>query len=102
MKKWALPVALATALVYMTLSVSAAACLFAHHSHTRTVHHHTGGSTHSSLCAWACQANQTVDLSPAAPQTKPLQLVTLLLLVGFSLPSLRLQQSTQPRAPPRQ
>lgn len=101
MKRWAVPLALTTATVYLTLSVSAAACLFAHESQSRTSHHHTNGVTHSSLCAWACQANQTVDLPPSAPQTQPLHLIALLLLVGFVLPSLLAQQPAQARAPPR-
>lgn len=101
MRKWVPPLALATAMVYLTLSVSAAACLFSHHRASRTAHHHTGGVVHSSLCAWACHANPTVDLPSTAPQAQPLQLIAWLLLVGFVVPSLRAQQSAQSRAPPR-
>lgn len=101
MRKWVLPLALATGVVYLTLSISAAACLFAHESQSRTSHHHTGGVTHSSLCAWACQANQTVDLPATATQAQLLQRVALLLLVGTVAASLLPQQSAQSRAPPR-
>lgn len=101
MRKWALPLALLTATVYLTLSVSAAACLFAHQSQPRSAHHHTGGVTHSSLCAWACQGNLTVDLPTASLQAQPLQFVAFLLLVGTVVFSFISQQSAQSRAPPR-
>ena len=101
MKRWTLPLALATAMVYLTLSIGAAACLFSHQSTSRSAHHHTGGAVHSSLCAWACHANPTVDLPSTAPQSQPLRLILLLLLVGFALPTLLTQQQAQSRAPPR-
>lgn len=101
MRKCFVPLALAMATLYLTLSVSAVACLFAHESRPGSAHHHTGGATHSSLCAWACHANPTVDLPSATPQTKPLHLVSMLLLVDSSVPSFLSQQSTRSRAPPR-
>ena len=101
MKKWAVTFALVTALVYITLSISAAACLFTQQSHARTAHHHTAGGTHSPLCAWACQANQTVEL--LAPSTQPhlLRLVTMLLFISAVVPSILAYQSALSRAPPR-
>jgi hypothetical protein len=101
MKKWAAALALTTAAVYLVLSVSAAACLSTHESTSRTAHHHSGGATHSSLCAWACQANQTIDLPATAPQSQPLILVALLLLLIAVWPFQPFQQSAQSRAPPR-
>lgn len=101
MRKWALPFALTTAVIYFTLSISAAACLFAHQGQPRSAHHHTGGVSHSSLCAWACQANQQVDLSSATPQSQPLVFVALFLLVSAIRPSVFFQQFAQSRAPPR-
>ena len=111
MKRWMLvqsrmlPLALATAVVYLTLSVSAAACLFSHQSTSqnppRTTHHHTGNTVHSSLCAWACHANPTVDLPSTAPPTQALYLFVWLVLVAVGLSSLLTQQSAQSRAPPR-
>ena len=101
MRKCFAPLALAIAALYLTLSVSAVACLFAHESQPRSVHHHTGGVTHSSLCAWACHANPTIDLPATTSQTQPLHLVTMLLLVAASIWSLLSQQSAQSRAPPR-
>ena len=101
MKKWTFPLALATVAVYLTLSVSAAACLFAHQTTSSTTHHHTGSPVHSSLCAWACQANQPADGLSAAPDSQPLALAALLLLVASLRPSLFLTSLARSRAPPR-
>ncbi|MDN5942301.1 MAG: hypothetical protein L0H94_10495 [Nitrospira sp.] len=102
MKKCFPPLALTLATLYLTLSVSAVTCLFAHESTSRSSHHHTGETTQSSLCAWICDANPTVDLPATTPQAQPLLLVTLLLLVGAIMPSFLSQQSARSRAPPRQ
>jgi uncharacterized protein YceK len=101
MRKCFVPLALALATLYLTLSVSAVACLFAHESQPRSAHHHTGGMTHSSLCAWACHANPTVDLPATTPQTQPLHLVAMLPLVAASVSPFLSQQPAQSRAPPR-
>ncbi len=100
MRKAFVPLALTLAALYLTLSVSAVACLFAHESESRASHHHTGGMAKSSLCTWACDANPTVDLPPPTPQTQPLQLVSILPLAESSVSHLLSQQSTQSRAPP--
>ncbi len=102
MRKCFAPTALLLATLYLTLSVGALACLFAHETESRSAHHHTGGVTHSSLCAWACHANPTVDLPATTSQPQPLQLVTMLPLVAVPISSLLSQQSAQSRAPPRQ
>ncbi len=101
MRKSVAPLALILTALYLTLSVSAVACLFAHEGQQRSTHHHTGGATHSSLCAWACDTNPTVDLLAASSQTQSLHLVTILEPVTSSAPSLLSQQSAQSRAPPR-
>ena len=100
MKKCFVPLSLAIATLYLTLSVSAVACLFAHESRPGSAHHHTGGLTHSSLCAWACDSNPTVDLPTPTIQTQPLHLVSMLLLVDSSVSSFLSPQSGQSRAPP--
>jgi hypothetical protein len=100
MRKAFVPLALTLAALYLTLSVSAVACLFAHENTSRSSHHHTGGTTQSSLCAWACDANPTGDLSTPTPQTQPLQLVSMLPLAEPSVSHLLPQQSAQSRAPP--
>ena len=102
MRKCFAPTALLLATLYLTLSVGAMACLFAHESTSRSSHHHTGGTTQSSLCAWACHANPTVDLPSPTTQTQPPHIMTMLLLVDSSVSSFLSQQSAQPRAPPRQ
>lgn len=101
MKKCFVPTALLLATLYLTLSVGAMACLFAHESESRSSHHHTGGTTQSSLCAWACDANPTVDLPAPKPQTQPLHLVSMLPLVESSVSYFLSLQSAQSRAPPR-
>jgi hypothetical protein len=101
MKKCFVPLALAIATLYLTLSVSAVACLFAHESQPGSAHHHKGGVTHSSLCSWACHANPTVDLPATTTQTQPIYLVSMLLSVDSSVSSFLSQQSAQSRAPPR-
>jgi hypothetical protein len=101
MRKCFAPLALAIATLYLTLSVSAVACLFAHENQPGSAHHHKGGATHSSLCSWACHANPTVDLPTTTLQTQPLHLVSMLLLVDSSVSSFLSQQSGQSRAPPR-
>jgi len=101
MRKCFVPLALAIATLYLTLSVGAVACLFAHESESRSSHHHTGGTTQSSLCAWACDANPTVDLPAPTPQTQPLHFVSMLLSVDSSVSSLLSQQSARSRAPPQ-
>jgi mannose/fructose/N-acetylgalactosamine-specific phosphotransferase system component IIC len=101
MRKCFVSFALALAMLYLTLSVSAVACLFAHEGQPHSAHHHTGGVTHFSLCAWACHANPTFDLSAATPQTQPLHLVSMLPLIDSSVPPFLSQQSAQSRAPPR-
>jgi len=100
MRRCFAPLALAIAALYLTLSVSAVACLFAHESQPRSIHHHTGGATHSSLCAWACHANPTIDLPATTPQAQLLRLVGMLLLVAVSVSSFLSQQSAQSRASP--
>ena len=101
MRKCFVPLALTLATLYLALSVSAVACLFAHENQPGSAHHHTGGMTHSSLCAWACDANPTVDLPATTPQTQPFHLVSMLPSVESSVSPLLSQQAAQSRAPPR-
>ena len=100
MRKCFASTALLLATLYLTLSVGALACLFAHENESRSSHHHTGETTQSSLCAWACDANPTVDLPAPTPQTQPLHLVSMLPLVESSVSYFLSQQSAQSRAPP--
>ena len=101
MRKCFVPTALLLAALYLTLSVGAMACLFAHESESRSSHHHAGGTTQSSLCAWACDANPTVDLPARTTQPQPLHLVSMLQLVDSTALHVLSRQSPQSRAPPR-
>ena len=100
MRKCFVPTALLLATLYLTLSVGALTCLFAHESESHASHHHTGETTQSSLCAWACDANPTIDLPASTPQMQPLQLVSMLPLVESSVSYFLSPQSAQSRAPP--
>ena len=100
MRKAFVPLAMTLATLYLALSVGAVTCLFAHESESRSSHHHTDGATQSSLCAWACDLNPTVDLPAPTPQTQSLHLVSMLPLVESSVSHLLSQQSAQSRAPP--
>jgi hypothetical protein len=101
MRKCFAPLALAIATLYLTLSVSAVACLFAHENQPGSAHHHKGGATHSSLCSWACHANPTVDLPATTPQTQPHPFVAMLPLADSTALHVFSRQSPQSRAPPR-
>ncbi|ULA64151.1 MAG: conserved exported protein of unknown function [Nitrospira sp.] len=101
MKRGTFSLAFAMAAVYLTLSFSAASCLFSHQTTSSTTHHHPSSAAHASLCAWACQANPTVDLLSTAPQTEMLRVIARLVLVATGLFSLLTQQPAHSRAPPR-
>jgi hypothetical protein len=100
MRKYFAPFALTLATLYLTLSVSAVACLFAHESRPGAAHHHSGGTTQSSLCAWACDTNPTVDLPTLTPQTQLHPFVAMLPLADSTALYVLSRQSAQSRAPP--
>lgn len=99
MKKWCPTLALATAAVYLALAVGAATCLFTHQENRHSVHHH-GAAAHSSLCAWACQANQPAELAPSPPLAHRLSFVAPLLSVGEVQPAQHSLHTVRSRAPP--
>ncbi|TKB94588.1 MAG: hypothetical protein E8D41_03290 [Nitrospira sp.] len=100
MRKAFVPLALTLAALYLTLSVSAVTCLFAHESESRASHHHTGGTAKSSLCTWACDANPTVDFSIITAETQQHPFVAMLPLAESSTSHFLFQQSARSRAPP--
>jgi hypothetical protein len=51
-----------TAGAYLVLVCVAAACLLVHAALSGGHDHHTQHSTHSPLCAWACQATSSVGV----------------------------------------
>lgn len=100
MKRWIAQIALATACVYLAIGIGAATCLFSHEASSQSAHHHTSESTHSPLCAWACQANQSVGLTSTSAGTESLLPISMVVPNGVSLSSSELQYPAQSRAPP--
>jgi hypothetical protein len=100
MRKCFVPLTLAIAALYLTLSVSAMACLFAHESQPHSAHHHTGGVTHSSLCAWACHANSIADVPPAISSAQPLHIVAMGGAVNVEHPARFVSDGFSSRGPP--
>jgi hypothetical protein len=96
-------VALFLVAAYLSMAVFSGACPFEHHGANPTGHHphHGSGSAHTPFCAWACQANQTIDLLAAGPPTHSLHLIGIFLLVSLSAPSLLGQLAASSRAPPQ-
>ncbi|MCX5721670.1 MAG: hypothetical protein NT179_06525 [Nitrospirae bacterium] len=99
MRKCFVPLALAIAALYLTLSVSAMACLFAHESQPGSAHH-TGGVTHSSLCVWACHANPTAAVPPAIPSAQLLYVVAMGVAVNVERPARSVSDGFSSRGPP--
>lgn len=102
MKRALFPMAVVLAGLYFLLAVMASVCLFGHgEPHTGEHHHHGGQPVHSTLCVWACQAND----GPIQASTPPAILLVLLSLgLSRSLAAPELVffvGSTHARAPPR-
>jgi hypothetical protein len=88
--------------LYLLLAGMASVCLFGHgESRAGDHHHHDSQPTHSTLCVWACQAND----GPIQTSTPPAMLLVLLSLGlsrSIAVPELGLfLGSTHARAPPR-
>lgn len=62
---------------YLVLTVFSVACAFEHAEPHASGHHHGGTVSHSSFCAWACQANPTSDAAPSALVLHPFLIVAL-------------------------
>lgn len=60
---------------YLVLTVLSVACAFEHDSVQTSSHHHGNTVSHSSFCAWACQANPTSDAGPSLLVLHPFPLV---------------------------
>jgi hypothetical protein len=95
--------ALSIVAVYVTLSVAAVTCV-PDVGRPASPHHHQGhdhhGVSHTSLCAWSCQANSSVALAPSG--TGNFFLLTLLSTVALvHLLGPQNQSATiRPRSPP--
>lgn len=80
--------------VYLVLVVASLFCATAHAGH------HGHDSSHTPLCAWACQANSSVGLvsleTPALPILLAIYLLAALPTLPLSAPRIRLSS----RGPP--
>ncbi len=61
--------------VYLVLAVFSGACAVEHLEPQAPGHHHGGTVSHSTFCAWACQANPTSDVGPSAFVLHPVLVV---------------------------
>ncbi|MEW6543445.1 MAG: hypothetical protein AB1411_07525 [Nitrospirota bacterium] len=85
--------------VQVILAVAAAACLFDHAASHHAGHHHQS-KAHSTLCAWACQANPGSGFAETALPVQPILLALFFLSVSVStLSGFRLYHLA-PRGPP--
>jgi hypothetical protein len=76
--------------------------VFDHADPKPTGHHHGGTVSHSSFCAWACQANPTSDAGPVALLLQPFLLSTLFVESSYSIIAGGGGFYTASRAPPVQ
>ncbi len=98
------PVGLAAALagLYLILAVFSVACVFDHVDPTPAAHHHGGTVSHSSFCAWACQANPTSDAGSVTLLLQPFFVATLVVESGHAIIAGGIGFHTASRAPPIQ
>ena len=88
--------------LYLVLAVFSVACIVDHVDSKPTAHHHGGTVSHSSFCAWACQANPTSDAGPVALFLQPFFVAALFVESGHALISGGGGLHTASRAPPIQ
>ncbi|MBM4134085.1 MAG: hypothetical protein FJ245_09985 [Nitrospira sp.] len=102
MKRVLFPMAVVLAGLYLLLAGMASVCLFGHgETHAGDHHHHGGQPVHSTLCVWACQANDG-PIQASIPPALLLVLLSLGLSRSLDAPNLGfLVSSTHARAPPR-
>ena len=93
--------AVGLAIFYGLLSVAAVACMPLHEGAATSGHQHAKGQAHSLLCAFACQANQTIALSSSAPAGALMVLVAVFLFTLSGPSSLGALGVRSARAPPR-
>lgn len=94
--------AAALAGLYLVLAVFSVACVFDHADPNPAAHHHGGTVSHSSFCAWACQANPTSDAGPVVLFLQPVFMATLFVENSPSIIAGGGGLHTASRAPPVQ
>lgn len=97
-------VGLAAALagIYLVLAAFSMACAFEHADPMPAGHHHGSTVSHSSFCAWACQANPTSDAGPSALVLRPVLVVALFVESSHAVISGECGFYAASRAPPVQ
>ncbi len=88
--------------LYLVLAVFSVACVFDHADPKPAAHHHGETVSHSSFCAWACQANPTSDAGPVAFLLQPFFVATLFVENSHSIIAGGGGFHTASRAPPLQ
>ncbi|MFM8551022.1 MAG: hypothetical protein ACKOCD_01715 [Nitrospiraceae bacterium] len=101
-KRALFPMAVVLVGLYLLLAGMASVCLFGHgEPHAGAHHHHGGQPVHSTLCVWACQANDG-PIQASTPPAILLVLLSLGLSRSLAAPGLVFfVGSTHARAPPR-
>lgn len=92
--------AVALAGIYLVLAVFSVACMVDHTDTKPVAHHHGGSLSHSSFCAWACQANPTSDAGPMALLLQPFLVATLFVETSHSVMAGGVGFHAASRAPP--
>ena len=94
--------AAALAGLYLVLAVFSVTCVVDHADPKPAAHHHGGTVSHSSFCAWACQANPTSDAGPVALFLQPFFVATLVVESSHAIVAGGVGFHTASRAPPVQ
>lgn len=100
------PLAGAMTVLYLALTIGAAACLSGPTaepttSSTTAQHHSPSHVSHSALCAWACQANPAVAGLFIAPAKMLFTFLLLLPLLTLTVHARFSSPGSLSRAPPR-
>ena len=85
---------------YLFLSVFSVTCPADHEDHRSSNHHHNNHASHSSFCAWACQANPTAGLTSQGLVLPLLFLSVPPVQEGESLPGNQMAAQVHARGPP--
>ncbi len=87
---------------YLVLAVFSMACAFDHAEPQASSHHHGSAMSHSSFCAWACQANPMSDAGPSALVPHPFFIVAPFVQSSHVVVSAECGFHADSRAPPFQ
>ena len=102
MKKPFVSLAALLAGAYLVLAVFSVACAVEHLEPQAPGHHHGGTVSHSTFCAWACQANPTSDAGPSTLVLHPVLVVALFVESSHAVIAGGARFRAASRAPPIQ